>query len=693
MTHATIVGKFPPLQGGTAGQALWLAYRLLRQGIRVSVVTTGAIGGSAACSVVTPGDWSALKCAYPAFANLEVVPIDAEGGRAWSIPAGDGLATRLAATAIEVVEARRSEILIGVYLEPYGVAAYLASKATGVPFAVMHAGSDLARLAELRTRRSLYSVVMRDARLIMSTTLGGRRALALGADIEGLLTDRPALEPNSLYSPHGPKLDLARLGQAPNGQSATFVGAKFTDDDEGRLIFGIYGKHRPKKHFESAIRSVGEVAHTRHLMRMVIASDDADGELLRIAEEAGILDYICLFPYLPQWKTPQLIRACDVLFFLEQGFEIDTHRSQVPREIASTGRCLVISREAAENQRVTMPLVHMQNAVIVEDATNVPELAAALSGVLGDAEQRRAVAAAGGAAFPRPNDERADDWTKALVQELKGAQGSMLQYFQAESLKVFTKASSQEWWAGDAAPSDATDVLSRAEVRTLRLLAADPAVRRFRQELLKKKWGFMSRRFNDVMGQDAELRTAAKHRFDETWVFLDSPIHEQVGAFADMLRQLVADLRPSDLELTARLTLAEWTARVMLGNGVQADPQVETAGVPSRFPLGLRDVVALNSPTALVALPYDIISNPSVPAPVSVLIYMNDRSLEARYAHVSPAIARVLDRLDSVFTVADYVNGFERNVDRDVSEQALLSLERLVTMGAVLRLPESPKNV
>jgi hypothetical protein len=48
-----------------------------------------------------------------------------------------------------------------------------------------------------------------------------------------------------------------------------------------------------------------------------------------------------LFSFIPPWKVLGLLEMCDLVAFLEHGFEIEFHAPQVPREVFACGPALL----------------------------------------------------------------------------------------------------------------------------------------------------------------------------------------------------------------------------------------------------------------------------------------------------------------------------------------------------------------
>jgi hypothetical protein len=114
-----IIGKYPPIQGGVSRENFWQTYALAQAGFDVHY---------------TPGT------------RHEYIP--------WANP----FVTKLASIATDVIKAYGCELIYSFYLEPYAVAAHLASRWTGVPYGIRHAGSDMGPEARQAGERRQGSV-------------------------------------------------------------------------------------------------------------------------------------------------------------------------------------------------------------------------------------------------------------------------------------------------------------------------------------------------------------------------------------------------------------------------------------------------------------------------------------------------------------------------------------------------------
>ena len=116
------------------------------------------------------------------------------------IPMASPFVSKLAAIAARVHSESPFDVIYSHYLEPYGVAAYLAAQMVGAPHVARMAGSDAGRLWHHPQLEMLYDHVLRSAEVVIAAGKVAERAIQ-----RGVAPDRIALAANSCcrktYSP------------------------------------------------------------------------------------------------------------------------------------------------------------------------------------------------------------------------------------------------------------------------------------------------------------------------------------------------------------------------------------------------------------------------------------------------------------------------------------------------------------
>ena len=125
------IGKYPPIEGGTATAAYWRIKELRQRGIFFEVLTCLPINKDYVIKGFSDEE------------NLHIV----REKLPWHIPYSQLYAEQLISLSIKLFELKSFDAVEGCYLFPYGFSAYIVSNLFNRPLILRHAGSDLYRLA------------------------------------------------------------------------------------------------------------------------------------------------------------------------------------------------------------------------------------------------------------------------------------------------------------------------------------------------------------------------------------------------------------------------------------------------------------------------------------------------------------------------------------------------------------------
>ena len=404
-----IVGKFPPIEGGVSHQTHLAAHELARRGHDVAVVTNAAQVEPELRALMLPGDSERLEGRYE-LGSVTCAPI-------LSLPIGSFVpwaapyASELFGRALSVIEERGCDLVVGWYLEPYGVVAAQVAATTDTPLVLRHAGSDLTRLPSHPDLRRAYAWALQRADRVLTTPSSIDRLVELGADRSGLVVLRGSRAP-AYFQPDAESLDLADVRRRAAGwwEAVGVGGDPGRDPPEGSeaTTIGVYGKVGEEKGSFDLLAALDELAATGldfHLQAVVGGHRPTVGAFARrVRRSPALAARTTLVPFLAPWRIPSFLRRCDLTCFLERAFSVPTHQPRVPQEVMLVGSCLVCSREIADRPFYSETLVDRRNCLVVDDPRDTAELARTLAWALDHPDEVRALAARG----------------RALMQSLSG---------------------------------------------------------------------------------------------------------------------------------------------------------------------------------------------------------------------------------------------------------------------------------
>lgn len=411
--------KYPPIEGGVAAQTYWMCRALAARGHEVFVVTNAAEVEPDYRIWLYGDDEKQLEAQFPSGGSVRVRSAHQWDARQYAhVPAGNPAAAKLAAMATEVVREQDCDIIVAFYLEPYGIAANLASSWTGRPFVVRHSGSDRYRLMTHPDLGLAYKEVLRAASGVLSA----------GVDLSGfgIPAERVYSAPGSytpaIFGPAAAPLDLNGLIRQLSAEgSAALRNTAELSDDLPKL--GIYGKFGPTKGTIDLLQAVARLRAQGTVVQLVLLGGGTGWPAVDAAiRDAGIGDITWRLPFVAPWRVPGFIRACDVICFVEHGFTITQHRPGVPGEVMACGTPLVLSREIAEKQAFADELADGRNCYLVADPSDQDALAAAIGRAVADRAQSRRVGLAATRLVERLDDNDVGAGYEKALAACLGAQ-------------------------------------------------------------------------------------------------------------------------------------------------------------------------------------------------------------------------------------------------------------------------------
>ncbi|MFD3705667.1 glycosyltransferase [Nocardia sp. NPDC058658] len=320
--------KFPPLQGGMSARGLFIAKELGRRGHEVHIFSD---------SLAAEPHERVNNAPLRELLNVvgDRVSIHwteaAEHTFYRRHPGGRPAVSQLASLALSAAERNRPDVIMGSFMEPFGVAAHLVSKTIGVRLVTAHAGSDIGRLMRARDSQFLYHRILLDSSAILTTPRHSAYFVLMG------------ISPRRLHALPAPAPAWAPSEPAPL-------------PDEPPTVL-IYGKLPAD---DSYLRKVVDDCAQIDVRTKVVghaawpaSSGVQSGNTLRT------------LPFVWPWKVPDLISGSSLVAALRSSgtVEVPHHHGLTAVEAAAMGRPVALHSSDAANFHMTglgLPTSHSE---------------------------------------------------------------------------------------------------------------------------------------------------------------------------------------------------------------------------------------------------------------------------------------------------------------------------------------------
>jgi glycosyltransferase involved in cell wall biosynthesis len=380
-----LIGKFPPIQGGVSMRTYWAAHALAARGHEVHVITNAKEVQPPFRMHMRAQDWQRCEAVYGR-GSVTVHWTDPVDRSQAFIPLASPFVSKLAGIAVRVHAERPFDVIFSFYLEPYGVAGYLAAQMTGVPHVARTAGSDAGLLWRHPQLETLYDHVLRSAAGVITGRAVAARAISRGVEIDRIAFAGAVAVPEDVFVPAGPTLDVAALCRevASDPDLRDLMWGEFAGD---RPYFGIYGKLGESKGSFALLAAMGRLKNAGldvGLVALAHGPSAVEDRFHAQAREFGLADRVLQLPFLPHWRIPEFIRSCLAVCCLEQDFPIRFHSPIVLREVLLCGTCAVAATEVIRKLPGYNRLPDGFGCVAIEDVNDVGTLSNRLASIVVD---------------------------------------------------------------------------------------------------------------------------------------------------------------------------------------------------------------------------------------------------------------------------------------------------------------------
>jgi hypothetical protein len=213
----------------------------------------------------------------------------------------------------------------------------------------------------------------------------------MGTAADALYPHPPFHLPREIFNPTAPALDVAAQADAVRRRGAQALRHPGALDPRLPTI-GIYGKMGEVKGSYDLLMALGALRRAGVRFNFVALTSARELQpFLDTLDDQGLTDVSWVLPFVPHWRVPGYLRACDLVCFLERDFPIVFHAPSVPREVLACGTCLVLSGEILRKQPLRERLRDGDNFLLVDDPRDHAQLASVLRRACSDREATRGI--------------------------------------------------------------------------------------------------------------------------------------------------------------------------------------------------------------------------------------------------------------------------------------------------------------
>jgi glycosyltransferase involved in cell wall biosynthesis len=398
-----LISKYPRIEGGVSMRNYWMARALAERGHQVYVVTNAPEVESEYRIHLSEEDHDWYEPRFKKSKGfVKVMGTEPVSRKYYHVPWTNPFVTKLASIATRTIREHGCEAIYSYYFEPYGVAAHLASRWTGVPYILRHAGSDLGRLMEIPDLKITYEEILKAASVIVTQGNNVEIFTNLGVSPERIFTGYVRAVPTEVFNRRTEPMDvnkvLKEVAAAPQDRPEGAPAWRSDPMDCSKATIGIYGKVGEIKGSYDLLKAMGRLSREGldfNLLAMTHGMKVKEAMFHQLIAGQGLASRTWILPFMPSWRVPSFIRRCTAVCFLERNFPIVMHGPTIPREVLACGTCLVVSLEIARKQSFVEKIIHGLNALVIRDPQNEEDLAAHLRFIITQPEKAAQIGAQG----------------------------------------------------------------------------------------------------------------------------------------------------------------------------------------------------------------------------------------------------------------------------------------------------------
>lgn len=378
MATICYIGKFPPIQGGVSSSSLWQLIALANAGHYIHIISNCWEVEEEYRQYFTGEDLEIFQNILELSNNRLYFHFTNPFFEPHHIPFNHLYISKLTSKSIQVINKYNCDFIYSYYFEPYGVAAYITSKMTGKPYILRHAGSDITRLLECKELTDIYLNIIKSASYFITQGFKLPAIITNNIDHSKIKRIDSDFLPEEIFNNNGKELNIKNFLESidEHVKSVKLNNWNNHNFDNSKINFGIYCKSGFHKGILEIVKALNLIDGIENKVNLIIVTGGKSLKKLQkqIKSSSKTLDHIFFLPFIPPWKIPEFIRACDAVFSLENNFPIEIHGPRIAREVLSCGKCLIVASEIANKQIFSRDLNNFDNCIIINNVQDIKYL-------------------------------------------------------------------------------------------------------------------------------------------------------------------------------------------------------------------------------------------------------------------------------------------------------------------------------
>lgn len=363
-----VIGKVSPVQGGVSINTYEVSLALAMAGYQVDLLSNRQevadgyrqVGGGV------------QDCAGLKFFDIEPLV------GFFHIPYSSMFFERLAGKSLELLQDQSYSLIVGWYLFPYGAVASYISTISGIPYVLLHAGSDINRLAKHPNLKNIVARDLLNASAIITpyNSVVTDSLVSLGANRKNI----KHYGRGTRFLKHHPA-SVRTLGQLVIllrnlvVEEATWFdwgvinSSVELDFNNEKKIVCVYGKVSQSKRIKEVIEEINKVP-AEVCFSVVMILSGAREELESLYAFTRTLTYsmtrIFFLPPLSVALLHEVLGLCDGGICVEESFQVKNHLSRRLREMMCFSIVPIVSKDFLELPYYRDTLLSGENCMVIE---------------------------------------------------------------------------------------------------------------------------------------------------------------------------------------------------------------------------------------------------------------------------------------------------------------------------------------